>query len=101
MLSSCETQTRTDGEGSGSSSWNKTPGVYLKDCLEETSTVGRPEMRRKQPKHEVKTVHPGHPELTWGLGPGECKCGSAASSGSPVPAGSEQGPWAAPGPNPG
>lgn len=79
----------TDEEGSGSSSSNKTPGVYLKDRLEETSTTGRLERRRKQLKHEVETVHP---ELTGGLSPGERKRDGAASPDPPARTGQEEGP---------
>lgn len=48
----------TGEEGSGSSSSNKTPGVYFKDCLEETSTIGYLEMRLKELKREGKSIRP-------------------------------------------
>lgn len=47
----------TDEEGSGSSSSNKTPGVYLKDCLEEMGTTGRLGMRPKELKREVESIY--------------------------------------------
>lgn len=47
----------TDEEGSGSSSSNKIPGVYLKDCLEEMGTTGRLEMRPKELKCEVESIY--------------------------------------------
>lgn len=56
--------------GSGSSSSNKMPGVYLKDYVEETSTIVLPAMRLNELKGKGKDTHSTQ---TTGPRTGECK----------------------------